>query len=122
MMTRIQRISQEIRHQVMECFAITRPEFLNRVDETVVFQTLNKKELSHRRTPTSKVAQRLHEKIALSFTEKRRISLRKRFMILPRHRPLKRAIQDLLPDELLYALGTKDEQRHDRANKKNDQK
>lgn len=103
-----EKSQEEIRGRVMEMLRDHfRPEFLNRVDEIVMFQTLSKKELSHIvELQLQKVAQRLHEKkITLTFTEKaKNLIAEKGYDPSYGARPLKRAIQDLVLDELAMQL------------------
>ncbi len=84
-----------------------RPEFLNRVDEIVMFQALVKKDLSKIvELQLAEVAQRLHgKKIELSFTDKAKALIaEKGYDPSFGARPLKRAIQDLVLDELALKI------------------
>ncbi len=80
-----------------------RPEFLNRVDETVMFQSLTKQDLSKIvELQLTEVIKRLHtKKINLTFTDKaKELIVQKGYDPSFGARPLKRAIQDLVLDEL----------------------
>jgi ATP-dependent Clp protease ATP-binding subunit ClpB len=84
-----------------------RPEFLNRVDEIVMFQALGKADLAKIvEQQLALVAKRLHEKkIDVSFTEKvRELVAEKGYDPSFGARPLKRAIQDLILDELALRI------------------
>ncbi|MEI7512649.1 MAG: ATP-dependent chaperone ClpB [Candidatus Uhrbacteria bacterium] len=84
-----------------------RPEFLNRVDEIVMFQALGKKELSRIiEQQLTLVTKRLHEKkIEVTFTEKaKELVAEKGYDPSFGARPLKRAIQDLILDELALKI------------------
>lgn len=84
-----------------------RPEFLNRVDEVVMFQTLQKNELATIvDLQLKQVAKRLLEKrIHLSFSDKaRKLITEKGYDPSYGARPLKRAIQDVVLDELAMEL------------------
>ncbi len=84
-----------------------RPEFLNRVDEIVMFQTLDKEDLAKIvELQLALVVKRLHQKrITLTFTNKA-----KKLLTEKGHdpsfgaRPLKRVIQDLILDELALKM------------------
>jgi ATP-dependent Clp protease ATP-binding subunit ClpB len=80
-----------------------RPEFLNRIDETIVFQALGTKELGQIvGLQLEAVAARLAErKIAVSFTDKaKKLLAETGYDPAYGARPLRRAIQDLVLDEL----------------------
>ncbi len=80
-----------------------RPEFLNRLDEIVMFHTLGKKELMKIvELQLTKVVERLKTKrIVISFTEAaKKLIADKGYDPAYGARPLKRAIQDLVLDEL----------------------
>jgi ATP-dependent Clp protease ATP-binding subunit ClpB len=80
-----------------------RPEFLNRLDEIVMFHALTKEELAQIvDLQLIRVADRLKAKrIAVNFTEKAKILIaEKGYDPSFGARPLKRAIQDLVLDEL----------------------
>jgi len=80
-----------------------RPEFLNRLDEVVMFHALAKPELAKIvELQLAHVADRLKAKrIAVSFTEKaKKLIAEKGYDPAYGARPLKRAIQDLVLDEL----------------------
>jgi ATP-dependent Clp protease ATP-binding subunit ClpB len=80
-----------------------RPEFLNRIDATIIFQPLSKADVRHIvDLQLSRVAKRLQQKnITLTFTENAKDLLAERgYDPVFGARPLKRAIQDLLLDEL----------------------
>jgi ATP-dependent Clp protease ATP-binding subunit ClpA len=84
-----------------------RPEFLNRVDEVVMFQALQKKELAVIvDLQLQQVAKRLLDKrIHLSFSEKaKKLIADKGYDPSYGARPLKRAIQDQVLDELAMEL------------------
>ncbi|HEU0051408.1 MAG TPA: ATP-dependent chaperone ClpB [Patescibacteria group bacterium] len=97
-----------IRDKVMELLKEQfRPEFLNRVDEIVMFQTLNKEELARIvDLQLAAVAKRLEaKKIHLQFTEKlKKLVAEKGYQPAYGARPLKRAIQDLILDELALKI------------------
>lgn len=80
-----------------------RPEFLNRLDEIVVFHALTKKELTQIvDIQLNRVIERLHGKrITVRFTDKaKKLIAEKGHDPAYGARPLKRAIQDLVLDEL----------------------
>lgn len=84
-----------------------RPEFLNRVDEIVVFQTLGKEQLANIvELQLEQTAKRLAEKkIVISFTDKaKKLITEKGYDPSFGARPLKRAIQDLVLDELALRI------------------
>lgn len=84
-----------------------RPEFLNRVDEIVMFQSLNKTELEKIvNLQLAEVQKRLAEKmITLEFTEKAKKRIAdKGYDPSFGARPLKRAIQELVLDELAMKI------------------
>lgn len=80
-----------------------RPEFLNRIDETIVFEALQDKDLVEIvRIMTSQLRKRLEEKdIALDITDSAYAELIKNGRDLKYGaRPLRRAIQNMLEDEI----------------------
>jgi len=84
-----------------------RPEFLNRVDEIVVFQSLSKNDLAKIvELQVQRVIDRLREKkITLEFTDKaKKLIAKKGYDPSFGARPLKRAIQDLVLDELALKI------------------
>jgi ATP-dependent Clp protease ATP-binding subunit ClpB len=84
-----------------------RPEFLNRLDEIVMFQTLNKKQLARIvDLQLQIVAERLKAKrITVSFSDKaKKLIAEKGYNPSYGARPLKRAIQDLILDDLSMAI------------------
>ncbi|HVM90618.1 MAG TPA: ATP-dependent chaperone ClpB [Verrucomicrobiae bacterium] len=85
-----------------------RPEFLNRVDEIVMFQALGKPELMRIvELQLADVVKRLYtnKKIGLEFTDKAKaLVAEKGYDPSFGARPLKRAIQDLILDELALRL------------------
>ncbi len=84
-----------------------RPEFLNRVDEIVMFQSLNKAELEKIvDLQLAEVQKRLEEKlIILEFTPKaKKLITKKGYDPSFGARPLKRAIQELVLDELALKI------------------
>lgn len=97
-----------IREKVLEMLRDHfRPEFLNRVDEIVMFQSLNKKQLaSIVDLQLIEVQNRLKEKmVQLEFTEKaKKLIAEKGYDPSFGARPLKRAIQELVLDELALKL------------------
>jgi len=97
-----------IREKVMEMLKENfRPEFLNRVDEVVMFHTLGKEELAKIvELQLALVAKRLLEKkIVLTFTDKaKKLVAEKGYDPSYGARPLKRAIQDLILDELAMRI------------------
>ncbi|MHB8831442.1 MAG: ATP-dependent chaperone ClpB [Patescibacteria group bacterium] len=96
--------SEEIREKVMGMLRdVFRPEFLNRVDETIVFHALSKDDLRQIvELQLQEVTKRLVErKITTEFTEAAKDLLaEKGYDPAYGARPLKRAIQDLVLDEL----------------------
>ncbi|MDD5725837.1 MAG: ATP-dependent chaperone ClpB, partial [Patescibacteria group bacterium] len=96
--------SEEIREKVMGMLRdVFRPEFLNRVDETIVFHALSKDDLRQIvELQLHEVTKRLVErKITTEFTEAAKDLLaEKGYDPAYGARPLKRAIQDLVLDEL----------------------
>ncbi len=84
-----------------------RPEFLNRVDEIVMFQSLEKKDLTQIvDLQLAEVLKRLRaKKIDIEFTEKAKtLVAEKGYDPSYGARPLKRAIQDLILDELALKI------------------
>ncbi|MCC6563305.1 ATP-dependent chaperone ClpB [Candidatus Uhrbacteria bacterium] len=84
-----------------------RPEFLNRVDEIVMFQALAKEDLSKIvELQLAEVAERLRgKKINITFTDKAKaLVAEKGYDPSFGARPLKRAIQDLILDELALEI------------------
>jgi len=84
-----------------------RPEFLNRVDEIVVFESLAKNELAQIvDLQLARVTARLREKkITVKFTDKlKKLVADKGYDPAYGARPLKRAIQDLVLDELALRI------------------
>jgi ATP-dependent Clp protease ATP-binding subunit ClpB len=84
-----------------------RPEFLNRVDEIVMFQALNKADLAKIvDQQLALVTKRLHDKkIKVTFTDKvKELVAEKGYDPSFGARPLKRAIQDLILDDLALRI------------------
>ncbi len=84
-----------------------RPEFLNRIDETIMFHTLTQKELTHIvDLQLQDVTKRLAEKrIVVTFSDKaKKLIIEKGYDPAYGARPLKRAIQDLVLDELALKI------------------
>ncbi len=84
-----------------------RPEFLNRIDDTIMFRTLSKQDLAMIvELQLAHVSERLAEKkIILKFTEKAKTLLaEKGYEPAFGARPLKRVIQDMILDELAMKL------------------
>ncbi len=84
-----------------------RPEFLNRIDEVVVFETLDKEELSQIvELQLQAVIRRLHtKKITVTFTDKLRAFIAdKGYDPTFGARPLKRAIQEHILDPLALKI------------------
>ena len=84
-----------------------RPEFLNRIDETVMFQTLQKEELAHIvELQMQKVVERLQDKkITITFTDKAKaLVAEKGYDPSYGARPLKRAIQELILNQLALQI------------------
>ncbi|MFA5935279.1 MAG: ATP-dependent chaperone ClpB [Patescibacteria group bacterium] len=84
-----------------------RPEFLNRLDETVMFHALDKKELEQIvDLQLEKVVERLKAKrITVSFTDKaKKLIAEKGYDPAFGARPLKRAIQDVVLDDLALRI------------------
>lgn len=84
-----------------------RPEFLNRVDEIVMFQSLGKKDLTQIvDLQLAEVLKRLRaKKIDIEFTDKAKaLVAEKGYDPSYGARPLKRAIQDLILDELALKI------------------
>ena len=96
---------KEVLKQVME--ASFRPEFLNRVDDIIVFRSLNKPDMKHIiDIELSKVIKRLKEKnlvLALS-DEAKELLIEKGYSPEFGARPLRRAIEHLLEDPLAERL------------------
>jgi ATP-dependent Clp protease ATP-binding subunit ClpA len=97
-----------IRNQVIELLRDHfRPEFLNRIDETVVFHALGKPELAHIiDLQLAAVIKRLAQKrITVTFTDKtKKLIATKGYDPAFGARPLKRAIQDFILDELALKM------------------
>jgi ATP-dependent Clp protease ATP-binding subunit ClpB len=84
-----------------------RPEFLNRVDEIVMFQALNKEQLTNIvDLQLAHVVKRLHDKkIALRFTDKaKKLIAEKGYDPSFGARPMKRAIQEHVLDPLALQI------------------
>jgi ATP-dependent Clp protease ATP-binding subunit ClpB len=84
-----------------------RPEFLNRVDEIVMFKSLGKEELTRIvELQLAEVAKRLsNKKIKLTFTDKaKKLVAEKGYDPSFGARPLKRAIQELVLDDLALKI------------------
>jgi ATP-dependent Clp protease ATP-binding subunit ClpA len=100
--------AEDIRNKVMELLRDHfRPEFLNRVDEIVMFQALVKADLAQIvDLQLASVVKRLQQKkITLTFTDKaRKLVADKGYDPSFGARPLKRAIQDLILDELALKM------------------
>nr|MBP9869446.1 AAA family ATPase [Patescibacteria group bacterium] len=99
---------EKMRSQILELLRDHfRPEFLNRIDESIVFQALSKKDLTKIvELQLASVAERLAQKrITLSFTAKaKELIAEKGYDPAYGARPLKRAIQDLVLDELALKI------------------
>jgi ATP-dependent Clp protease ATP-binding subunit ClpB len=99
---------EKMRSQILELLRDHfRPEFLNRIDESIVFQALSKKDLTKIvELQLASVAERLAQKrITLSFTTKaKELIAEKGYDPAYGARPLKRAIQDLVLDELALKI------------------
>ncbi len=84
-----------------------RPEFLNRIDDVIIFHSLAKEHLSHIiELQLETVAKRLADKrITLRFTPKAKVLIAEKGYD-PQYgaRPLRRAIQDLVLDELALQI------------------
>ena len=93
-----------LKEKIMEMLRdMFRPEFLNRVDETIIFHALSKTDLkSIVELQLNEVAKRLKDrKITISFSDKAEsLLIEKGYDPAYGARPLKRAIQDLILDEL----------------------
>ncbi len=102
------RDEEAMRTRVMEMLREQfRPEFLNRVDEIVMFHSLTKENLEKIiDLQLAQVAKRLQEKkITLTFTDKAKaLVTEKGYDPAYGARPLKRAIQDLILDELALKI------------------
>lgn len=99
-----EEMQKKVRVLLQEHF---KPEFLNRVDEVVIFHALTKKEISFIvDIQLTQVVQRLLEqKIKAEFTSQLKDFLaEKGFDPIYGARPLRRAIQDLILDELALRL------------------
>ncbi len=84
-----------------------RPEFLNRIDETIMFHALTQKELAHIvDIQLQDVIKRLSEKrMTVTFSDKaKKLIVEKGYDPAYGARPLKRAIQDLVLDELALKM------------------
>jgi ATP-dependent Clp protease ATP-binding subunit ClpA len=99
---------EKMRSQILELLRDHfRPEFLNRVDETIVFQALSKEDLTKIiDLQLQIVSERLATKrITLTFTAKaKELIAEKGYDPAYGARPLKRAIQDLVLDELALKI------------------
>lgn len=96
---------KEVLKQVME--ASFRPEFLNRVDDIIVFRSLNKADMKHIiDIELSKVIKRLKEKgLTLVLSEEaKELLIEKGYSPEFGARPLRRAIEHLLEDPLAERL------------------
>jgi ATP-dependent Clp protease ATP-binding subunit ClpC len=96
---------KEVLKQVME--ASFRPEFLNRVDDIIVFRSLNKADMKHIiDIELSKVIKRLKEKgLTLVLTEEaKELLIERGYSPEFGARPLRRAIEHLLEDPLAERL------------------
>jgi len=100
--------AENLREQVMELLRDNfRPEFLNRVDDVIMFQSLAKKDLMKIvDLQLAIVVSRMAEKkISVEFTDKaQKLVAEKGFDPSFGARPLKRAIQDLILDELALRI------------------
>jgi ATP-dependent Clp protease ATP-binding subunit ClpB len=99
-----EELKEQILNMLREQF---RPEFLNRVDETIMFQALTPADLEQIvDIQLHAVAKRLADKrITLEFTEKaKKLIAEKGYDPMYGARPLKRAIQDLVLDELALKM------------------
>jgi ATP-dependent Clp protease ATP-binding subunit ClpB len=100
--------AEHVKSQVMNMLRdYFRPEFLNRVDEIVMFQSLGKKDLAQIvDLQLAEVLKRLRaKKIEIEFTDKAKaLVAEKGYDPSYGARPLKRAIQDLILDELALKI------------------
>jgi ATP-dependent Clp protease ATP-binding subunit ClpB len=94
----------EMEHRITEALrASFKPEFLNRIDETIIFRNLSREQIRHIVTlQTQRLEQRLAERrISLNVTESaRNLIVEKGFNPIYGARPLKRAIQKYLENPL----------------------
>lgn len=101
-------LEKEMRADVMAVLQEQfKPEFLNRIDETIIFHALSEDNLSHIvDIQLERVAQRVAEqKIALSFTDALKKHLtEKGYDPVYGARPLKRVIQNSILDELAMEM------------------
>ena len=100
--------SEELRRQIMEMLREQfRPEFLNRIDDTIVFQSLSTADLAHIvELQLRDVATRLGaQRITVTFTDKaKKLLAEKGFDPAYGARPLRRVLQDLVLDELALLI------------------
>lgn len=99
-----EELKEQIVNMLREQF---RPEFLNRIDETIMFHSLDKKDLEQIvELQLAIVIKRLAEKrVTLEFTDKaKKLIADKGYDPTYGARPLKRAIQDLVLDELALKM------------------
>jgi ATP-dependent Clp protease ATP-binding subunit ClpB len=100
--------AEELKAGLLEALrAHFRPEFLNRIDEIVVFSALSMEELTHIvEIQVARLARRLEERgITLTLTDAARAALaRKGYDPIYGARPLKRLIQSQILDKLALAV------------------
>ncbi len=103
-----ERKPEELKKQILEMLRDHfRPEFLNRVDETIVFKTLSREDLGRIvDLQLADVVKRLAEKrVTVGFTDKAKKFLsEKGYDPAYGARPLRRVIQDLVLDELALMI------------------
>ena len=101
-----EEVHEKVMHMLKEHF---RPEFLNRIDETIIFQALGKKELRFIiDLQLETLANRLMEKrISLTFSKKAKDHLaEKGYDPMYGARPLRRVIQDLVLNPISMKIVT----------------
>jgi ATP-dependent Clp protease ATP-binding subunit ClpC len=117
-----QKMTETVKEEMEKYF---RPEFLNRVDEIIVFRSLTKEDLKQIvNIELGKVSKRLTEKnLKLSMTEEaKELIIEKGTSLEFGARPLRRAIENLLEDPLSEALLRGDFQGKDTLNVKVEEK
>ena len=98
------RITEKVKADMKKVF---RPEFLNRIDQTVVFKTLSQNDIKRILTlQLSDLQRRLDEQpLKLKVTPSaRQLLIEKGYDIEQGARPMRRAIQDLIEDPMATAL------------------
>lgn len=98
------RISEKVKADMKKVF---RPEFLNRIDQTVIFKTLSQNDIKRILSlQLSDLQRRLDEQpLKLKVTPTaRQLLIEKGYDIEQGARPMRRAIQDLIEDPLATAL------------------